>query len=140
MTARETGAGLDQSLLCTMRLMGKCTADTLNDNVSISSWGTVHLNGAKRRARPTTGCFKCPTKEKVRLVLWQRHFVISLVCFVVLALAWPMPGASVDGPIQFICPVIVFVLTGLYMQTKDVKNAFSTWMLIIVDCCELIPE
>lgn len=64
----------------------------------------------------------------VRAFLFKQQLPVGLIFVVILGGAWPTPGVALSKlPTNYICVVIIFLISGLKLKTDDIKDAIKSW-------------
>ncbi|XP_065185092.1 uncharacterized protein LOC135815693 [Sycon ciliatum] len=70
--------------------------------------------------------------RKVGAFAFKHHLPLGLLFAVLLGALWPTPGVAVSKiPANYICVILIFLLSGLKLKTDDVKEALKSWKGIV---------
>ena len=65
--------------------------------------------------------------------LFDHHLPIGMVIGISLGLIWPPPGKELAGtPLATIGIVTIFLVSGLKLETSEIKSAFSNWKSLVL--------
>lgn len=74
---------------------------------------------------------------KTLAIKW--YLPVGLICVLVFGIVWPAPGdALVDTPLQSVGIMIIFTITGLKLDTGQIKSVGSAWKPALVGLISIL--